>query len=61
MLERSKTARLKCGELFAKLIKMESLSVEAYLKALEEVLSQVDELIIDIPKLWDYLPEIICK
>ncbi|KRT79506.1 hypothetical protein AMK59_7397 [Oryctes borbonicus] len=59
VLERSKTARLGTGGLFANLIKRFTLSIDNYCAGLEEVLGQADDLTIDIPKIWDYLAEII--
>lgn len=59
ILERSKTARLQTGLLFATLIKRGTLPLQDYCSGLEEVLAQVDDLIIDIPKIWDYLAEIL--
>lgn len=59
VLDRSKTARLGTGSLFANLLKRSTLSVDNYCFGLEEVLSQADDLTIDIPKIWDYLAEMI--
>ncbi|XP_063903275.1 eukaryotic translation initiation factor 4 gamma 1-like isoform X2 [Zophobas morio] len=59
VLERSQTARLRTGMLFAKLIKIGTLPLEVYCKALEDVLNHVDELTIDIPMIWTYLAEIL--
>lgn len=59
ILERSKRARLQTGMLFAKLIERGTLPLQDYCTGLEEVLAQVDDLIIDIPKIWDYLAEIL--
>lgn len=61
ILERSKTARLQTGLLFATLIKRGTLPLDDYCTGLDELLSQVDDLIIDIPKIWDYLAEILRK
>ncbi|RZC05037.1 eukaryotic translation initiation factor 4 gamma 3-like, partial [Asbolus verrucosus] len=59
VLERSMTARTRTGILFAKLINLGTLPLKDYCTGLEEVLSQVDDLIIDIPMIWDYLAEIL--
>lgn len=59
VLERSASTRRKAGKLFAHLVKSQVLGNEELTKALREVLSQADDLIIDIPKLWDYLAEMI--
>lgn len=61
VLERSKTARLKAGLLFAHLVKRKILPLEDFCTGFEEILSQADDLTIDIPKIWDYLPELIGK
>lgn len=61
ILERSKTARVKAGLLFAHLIKLETLPLPDYCAGLEEVLNQADDLRIDIPKIWDYLADILGK
>lgn len=61
VLERSKTARLGAGLLFAHLIKQKILSLKDYCTGFEEILSQADDLTIDIPKIWDYLPELLGK
>lgn len=61
VLERSETARKKCGEMFVKLMRMKTISLDCYLKETEEILSLADELRIDIPKLWDCLAETIGK
>jgi translation initiation factor 4G len=59
VLERSMTARVRTGILFAKLINLGTLPLEDYCIGLEEVLSQVNELTIDIPMIWNYLAEIL--
>jgi hypothetical protein len=53
------TARVRTGILFAKLINLGTLPLEDYCIGLEEVLSQVNELTIDIPMIWNYLAEIL--
>ncbi|KAL3283568.1 hypothetical protein HHI36_006707 [Cryptolaemus montrouzieri] len=59
VLEKFSTARLKTGILFAKLIKAGTLPLEEYCMGLEEIFSQVEDLIIDIPTIWTCLAEII--
>lgn len=61
ILERSKTARIQTGLLFALLIKRGTLRLQDYCTGLEEVLAQVDDLIIDIPTIWICLSEILRK
>lgn len=59
VLEVSTTARKKVGILFTLLIKNNILTFDDYSKSLKELLSYADDLIIDIPKLWDCLAEMI--
>ncbi|KAJ8939180.1 hypothetical protein NQ318_017077 [Aromia moschata] len=59
VLEKSHQARSKTGTLFAKLIKLGKIRIEDYCLGLERILSQADDLKIDIPKIWDYLAEIL--
>ncbi|KAF2880179.1 hypothetical protein ILUMI_25980 [Ignelater luminosus] len=59
VLERSKTARLRAGYLFAQLIKLGTLSLQDYCIGLEAVLEEADEWVIDIPRVWDYVAELI--
>lgn len=61
VLEKSVNFRTKTGGLFAKLVKNSVISVEDYYKGLEELISQADDLIIDIPKFWDCIAEIIVE
>lgn len=61
MLERSKTARVRTATLFAQLIRMKTLPVDTYCEGLEQVLEQADDLTIDIPKIWEYIAEIVGK
>ncbi|KAK5645721.1 hypothetical protein RI129_004185 [Pyrocoelia pectoralis] len=59
VLERSHTSRSKTGSLFAYLIQAGTLSVQDFCAGLEVVLAEAEELIIDIPKVWDYVAELI--
>ncbi|XP_018568899.1 eukaryotic translation initiation factor 4 gamma 1 isoform X2 [Anoplophora glabripennis] len=59
VLEKSQQARLKTGSLFAQLVKRGRIQLEDYCAGLEGILSQADDLKIDIPKIWDYLAEIL--
>lgn len=61
ILERSSSGRIKIGDLFAQLIKLGKLSLDDYLIGLEETFALAEELIIDIPMIWDYLVNIILK
>lgn len=58
-LDCSTTVRLKTAKLFAYLIKHKQLTLDDYCKSLKELLSYADDLVIDIPKLWNYLAEMI--
>lgn len=59
VIERSDQMRLKTGKLIARLVTLNVVSSDVVVEALKEVLSQADDLVIDIPKLWDYLPLMI--
>ncbi|CAH1141154.1 unnamed protein product [Phyllotreta striolata] len=59
ILEKSQDTRLKTGSLFAKLILQGKISLDDYCTGLEELFWQADDLKIDIPKIWDYLAEIL--
>ncbi|KAJ8985508.1 hypothetical protein NQ317_015052 [Molorchus minor] len=59
VLEKSQQARLKTGGLFAKLIKSGKIPLEDYCTGLEEIFLQAEDLQIDVPKIWDYLAEIL--
>ncbi|CAH1130191.1 unnamed protein product [Ceutorhynchus assimilis] len=57
ILEKSQSTRLKTGELFAKLIKAGSISVDVFAKGFEELLGVWEDLVIDIPQIWQYFAE----
>lgn len=59
VLDNTTVARNKLGKLFAYMIKNQMLTLDIYCKSLKELLSDADDLVIDIPKLWDYLAEMI--
>lgn len=59
VLEKSQPARTKTGGLFAQLVKSGRIQLEDYCAGLEGILAQADDLKIDIPKIWDYLAEIL--
>lgn len=59
VFEKSSNDRLKTGELFAKLVKQDQISLDDYCFGLQEILEEADDLKIDIPKFWDYLAEIL--
>lgn len=59
VLDCSTTARLKMGKLFAYLISNQQLSLDDYCRSLKELLSLAEDLVIDVPMLWNYLAEMI--
>ncbi|KAG5882343.1 hypothetical protein JTB14_037626 [Gonioctena quinquepunctata] len=59
VLEKSQHLRLKTGSLFANLIKQGRIQLVDYSAGLKDILSQADDLKIDIPKIWDYLSELL--
>ncbi|ESO89979.1 hypothetical protein LOTGIDRAFT_124155, partial [Lottia gigantea] len=59
VLERSKIARQQTGNLHHELISKKIISVEAYLKGLKQTLEMAEDMEIDIPKIWQYLGELI--
>ncbi|XP_013390980.1 eukaryotic translation initiation factor 4 gamma 1 isoform X3 [Lingula anatina] len=59
VLERSVQARRHTGHLLHDLVKQKYLTVDAYLKGLKEILEFAEDMEIDIPKIWDYLGELI--
>ncbi|CAH1972490.1 unnamed protein product [Acanthoscelides obtectus] len=61
VLEKSSQARLATGLLFTRLVKQGNISLNDYCSGLEDIFAQVDDLKIDIPKIWDYLAEILVE
>jgi len=59
VLERSKQGRQMTGALLHDLVKTNVLSVKQYLKGLSEILEFAEDMVIDIPKIWQYLGELI--
>lgn len=59
VLDFSASARVKMGKLFALLINKQQVLLDDYCNSLTELLSLAEDLVIDIPKLWDYLAEMI--
>lgn len=59
VLETSKTPRTKLGLLMGKLVARGLISLTDLCKALEETFSFAEDLIIDIPTLWNCLAEIL--
>ncbi|KAL6260894.1 hypothetical protein P5V15_008422 [Pogonomyrmex californicus] len=59
VLEKSPTERELISKLLSHLLKENILPVECFKSGLGEVLEIVDDLVIDIPKIWTYLAEIL--
>ncbi|XP_067659282.1 eukaryotic translation initiation factor 4 gamma 1-like [Haliotis asinina] len=59
VLERSKQARQQTGHLLHDLINQKIISVDTYLQGLTEILQSAEDMEIDIPKIWQYLGELI--
>lgn len=60
-LEHSETARKKVGPFLAQLVKQKILLKSQYEKGLQNVLQFAGDLVVDIPKIWDYLGQLIGK
>ena len=61
VLERSTTGRKKVGHLLGQLLKRNILLRKQFESGLKSVLQIADVLVVDIPKIWDYLGELIGK
>lgn len=59
VLERSSQSRRSIGELMHHLVKKQILPLELYVKGLKSVLEMADDCAIDVPKIWQYLGELI--
>ncbi|XP_070158177.1 eukaryotic translation initiation factor 4 gamma isoform X3 [Polyergus mexicanus] len=59
VLEKSSIERELISKLLSHLLRRNILHVECFKSGLEEVLEIVDDLVIDIPKIWMYLAEIL--
>ena len=59
VLERSTTGRKKVGHLLGLLLKRNILLRKQFEAGLKSVLQIADVLLVDIPKIWDYLGELI--
>lgn len=59
VLERSDLARTRSGELVAQLIKKHMLTEDQFLVALNSILEFAEDLLVDVPKFWDFLAEIV--
>ncbi len=61
VLERSTTGRRNVGQLLARLIKEHIVLRRQFEAELVNVLKASSDLLVDMPKLWDYLGELIGK
>ena len=59
MIERSEKARVQAGNLMAQLLLKKMISEEQWLVGLDSLLSVAEDLLVDIPKFWDFLAQII--
>ncbi|KAK3083396.1 hypothetical protein FSP39_021694 [Pinctada imbricata] len=59
VIERSEFARSQTGHLFYHLVKKGTISIDAYIKGLHEILQYAGDLEIDIPRIWQYFGELI--
>lgn len=59
VLERSSSHRTRSGELVAQLLKKNMLMEDQFLMALNSVLEFAEDLLVDVPKFWDFLAEIV--
>ncbi|KAL3861762.1 hypothetical protein ACJMK2_007784 [Sinanodonta woodiana] len=59
VLERSEVARRQTGQLLHDLVKNNVLLVDIYVKGLNEILMFAEDMEIDIPKIWEYLGQLI--
>ena len=58
-VERSSTARHHTGDMLSHLIRSRLLSVHQYVEGLSEFLSLADDMVIDVPRIWQYIAELI--
>ena len=59
VIERSDKARVQAGNLMAQLLLKKMISEEQWLVGLDSLLSVAEDLLVDIPKFWDFLAQII--
>lgn len=57
----SQSDRVYAGQVCSQWITMKTITTGDYLKALKEFLEPVEDLFIDIPKIWLYIAELISK
>lgn len=59
VIERSEKARVQAGNLMSELLLKKMISEEQWLVGLDSLLSVAEDLLVDIPKFWDFLAQII--
>jgi len=59
VIERSEKARCHAGTLLSHLVKKHMVTERQYLEGLNSLLSIAEDLLVDIPKFWDFLAHIV--
>lgn len=59
VIERSEKARSLAGSLLSHLVKKHMVTESQYLEGLNSLLSIADDLLVDIPKFWDFMAHIV--
>ena len=59
VIERSEKARVQAGNLMSEMLLKKMISEEQWLVGLDALLSAAEDLLVDIPKFWDFLAQII--
>jgi len=59
VIERTNQARSKTGSLMSQLLLKKMISEDQFLDGLDCILSIAEDLLVDIPKLWDFLAQIV--
>ena len=59
VIERSEKARVQAGNLMSQMLLKKMISEEQWLVGLDSLLSVAEDLLVDIPKFWDFLAQII--
>jgi len=59
VIERSEKARALAGTLLSHLVKKHMVTERQYLEGLNSLLSIADDLLVDIPKFWDFMAHIV--
>jgi len=59
VLERSEKARSQVGNLLKELVKKDLLTPSLYQTGLDGILKMAEDLLVDIPKLWDFIADIL--